>query len=211
MQRVGLTGGIGAGKSTAAEMLSDLGAYVVHADQLGHETYSKGGTARPRVLERFGNEILGDDGEIDRARLARIVFGDKNERLALEGIVWPEIRKLMSIRLAEAEKAGASVAIVEAAVLLEAGWDDLFDQVWTVETTREVARARLMARQSISEGEADARLAAQLTSADRASRSTLVIENNGTVAELKSAVTSAYKKLISGGTGRQTGRDPKQV
>ena len=208
---MGLTGGIGAGKSTAAEMLSNLGAYVVNADQLGHETYSQGGTARPRVLERFGNEILGDDGEIDRARLARIVFGDKNERLALEGIVWPEIRKLMSIRLAEAEKDGASVAIVEAAVLLEAGWDDLFDQVWSVETNREVARARLMARQSISEGEADARLAAQLTSADRASRSTLVIENNGTVAELKSAVTTAYENLISGGAGRQAGRDPKQV
>ena len=211
MQRVGLTGGIGAGKSTAAEMLRNLGAYVVHADRLGHETYSKGGTARLRVLERFGNELLGDDGEVDRSRLAGIVFGDKNERLALEGIVWPEIRKLMSTRLAEAEQAGASVAIVEAAVLLEAGWDDLFDQVWSVETTRKEARARLMARQSISASEADARLAAQLTAADRVSRSTLVIENNGTVAELKSAVTTAYENLISGGTGRQTGRDPKQV
>ena len=209
MQRVGLTGGIGAGKSTAADMLRKLGAYVVHADQLGHETYSKGGAARASVLERFGNEILGDDGEVDRARLAGIVFGDKNERLALEGIVWPEIRKLMSTRLAEAETAGASVAIVEAAVLLEAGWDDLFDQVWTVETTRKLARARLMARQSISAGEADARLAAQLTSADRASRSTLVIENNGTVAELNAAVTTAYENLNPGGTGRQIGRDPE--
>ena len=169
----------------------------------------KGGAARASVLERFGNEILGDDGEVERARLARIVFGDKNERLALEGIVWPEIRKLMSTRLAETETAGASVAIVEAAVLLEAGWDDLFDQVWTVEATRKLARARLMARQSISAGEADARLAAQLTSADRASRSTLVIENNGTVAELNAAVTTAYENLNPGGPGRQIGRDPE--
>ena len=209
MQRVGLTGGIGAGKSTAAEMLRNLGAYVVHADRLGHETYSKDGTARIRVLERFGNGILGDDGEIDRARLARIVFGDKNERLALEGIVWPEIRRLMSTRLSEAEADGAGMAVVEAAVLLEAGWEDLFDQVWTVETPREVAKARLMSRRSISASEADERLAAQLTSADRANRSSVVIENTGTVDELKSAVTAAYENLIAGGKGRQIGRDPE--
>ncbi len=209
MQRVGLTGGIGAGKSTAAEMLRNLGAFVVHADQLGHETYSTGGTARRSVLERFGNGILGDDGEIDRARLGGIVFGDKNERLALEGIVWPEIRKLMSTRLSEAEAAGAGVAVVEAAVLLEAGWEDLFDQVWTVETPREMAKARLMARQSISASEADARLKAQLASEDRAKRSSVVIENSGTVEELKSAVSAAYENLIAGGVGRQIGRDPE--
>ena len=209
MQRVGLTGGIGAGKSTAAEMLRNLGAHVVHADQLGHETYSKGGTARHGVLERFGNGILGDDGEVDRARLAKIVFGDKNERLALEGIVWPEIRKLMSTRLAEAEAAGASVAVVEAAVLLEAGWEDLFDQVWTVETPIELAKARLMARQSISSREADARLEAQLATRERAKRSSLVIENSGTVEELKSSVTAAYENLIAGGAGRQIGREPE--
>ena len=208
MQRVGLTGGIGAGKSTAAEMLRNLGAYVVHADQLGHETYSKGGTARQGVLERFGNGILGDDDEIDRARLGRTVFGDKNERLALEGIVWPEIRKLTSARLAEAEAAGAVVAVVEAAVLFEAGWEDLFDQVWTVETPRDIAIARLMARQSISASEAEARLAAQLATGERAKRSSVVIENSGTVEELKSAVNTAYKNLIAGGTGRQFGRDP---
>ena len=209
MQRVGLTGGIGAGKSTAAEMLRNLGAHVVHADQLGHETYSKGGTARHGVLERFGNGILGDDGEVDRARLGRIVFGDKDERLALEGIVWPEIRKLMSTRLAEAEAAGASVAVVEAAVLLEAGWEDLFDQVWTVETPIELAKARLMARQSISSREADARLEAQLATRERAKRSSLVIENSGTVEELKSSVTAAYENLIAGGAGRQIGREPE--
>ena len=209
MQRVGLTGGIGAGKSTAAEMLRNLGAYVVDADRLGHETYSTDGTARRQVLERFGNGILGDDGEIDRARLGRIVFGDKNERQALEGIVWPEIRKLMSTRLSEAEAAGAGVAVVEAAVLLEAGWQDLFDQVWTVETAREMAKARLMARQSISASEADARLKAQLASEDRAKRSSVVIENSGTIEELNSAVTAAYENLIAGGVGRQIGRDPE--
>ena len=190
-------------------MLRNLGAHVVHADQLGHETYSKGGTARHGVLERFGNGILGDDGEIDRARLGRIVFGDKDERLALEGIVWPEIRKLMSTRLAEAEAAGASVAVVEAAVLLEAGWEDLFDQVWTVETPIELAKARLMARQSISSREADARLEAQLATRERAKRSSLVIENSGTVEELKSSVTAAYENLIAGGAGRQIGREPE--
>ena len=211
MQRVGLTGGIGAGKSTAAEMLRNLGAYVVHADQLGHEAYSKGGKARHGVLERFGNEILGDDGEIDRPRLGRIVFGDKNERLALEGIVWPEIRKLTSTRLAEAEAAGAGVAVVEAAVLFEAGWENLFDQVWTVETPRDVAKARLMTRQSISASEADARLKAQLSSEERANRSSLVIENTGTVEELESTVTAAYENLIAGGTSRQTGRDPNKA
>ena len=100
------------------------------------------------------------------------------------------------------------MAVVEAAVLLEAGWEDLFDQVWTVETSRVVAKARLMARQSISASEADARLKAQLTSEDRAKRSSVVIENSGTVAELTSAVTAAYENLIAGGKGRQIGRDP---
>ena len=209
MQRVGLTGGIGAGKSTAAEMLRNLGACVVNADRLGHETYSRDGTALRLVLERFGNGILSDDGEIDRVSLARIVFGDKKERLALEGIVWPEIRKLISIRLAEAEASGAEVAVVEAAILLEAGWEDLFDQVWTVEAPSDVVRTRLMARQSMSASEADARLAAQLTPADRTARSSLVIKNTGTVDELRSTVTAAYKNLVTGGMRRKIGRDPK--
>ena len=209
MHRVGLTGGIGAGKSTAAEMLRKLGAYVVQADRLGHETYARGGSARRLVIERFGNGILSDNGDVDRASLARIVFGDNKERVALEGIVWPEIRKLISIRLAEAEASGAEVAVVEAAILLEAGWEDLFDQVWTVEAPSDVVRTRLMARQSMSASEADARLAAQLTSADRTARSSLVIENTGTVDELRSTVTAAYKNLVTGGMRRKIGRDPK--
>ena len=209
MQRVGLTGGIGAGKSTAAEMLRKLGAYVVQADRLGHETYATGGSARRLVIERFGNGILSDNGDVDRASLARIVFGDNKERVALEGIVWPEIRKLISIRLAEAEASGAEVAVVEAAILLEAGWEDLFDQVWTVEAPSDVVRTRLMARQSMSASEADARLAAQLTPADRTARSSLVIKNTGTVDELRSTVTAAYKNLVTGGMRRKIGRDPK--
>ena len=209
MHRVGLTGGIGAGKSTAAEMLRKLGAYVVNADRLGHETYARGGSARRLIIERFGNGILSDNGDVDRASLARIVFGDNKERVALEGIVWPEIRKLISIRLAEAEASGAEVAVVEAAILLEAGWEDLFDQVWTVEAPSDVVRTRLMARQSMSASEADARLAAQLTPADRTARSSLVIENTGTVDELRSTVTAAYKNLVTGGTRRKIGRDPK--
>ena len=209
MHRVGLTGGIGAGKSTAAEMLRKLGAYVVHADRLGHETYARGGSARRLVIERFGNGILSDNGDVDRASLARIVFGDNKERVALEGIVWPEIRKLISIRLAEAEASGAEVAVVEAAILLEAGWEDLFDQVWTVEAPSDVVRTRLMARQSMSASEADARLAAQLTPADRTARSSLVINNTGTVDELRSTVTAAYKNLVTGGMRRKIGRDPK--
>ncbi len=209
MQRVGLTGGIGAGKSTAAEMLRKLGAYVVQADRLGHETYARGGSARRLVIERFGNGILSDNGDVDRASLARIVFGDNKERVALEGIVWPEIRKLISIRLAEAEASGAEVAVVEAAILLEAGWEDLFDQVWTVEAPSDVVRTRLMARQSMSASEADARLAAQLTPADRTARSSLVIKNTGTVDELRSTVTAAYKNLVTGGMRRKIGRDPK--
>ncbi len=209
MKRVGLTGGIGAGKSTAAEMLRKLGAYVVHADRLGHETYAWGGTARRLVIERFGNGILSDNGDVDRASLAKIVFGDNKERVELEEIVWPEIRKLISIRLAEAEASGAEVAVVEAAILLEAGWEDLFDQVWTVEAPSDLARTRLMARQAMSASEADARLAAQLTSADRVARSSLMIENTGTVDELRSTVTAAYKNLVTGGIRRKIGRDPK--
>ncbi len=207
MRKVGLTGGIAAGKSTAAGILRELGAFILNADSLGHQAYAIGGPARKSLIERFGTRIIRKDGEIDRECLGKIVFANPHRRRQLEEIVWPEIRKLIALNLASAQTAGARVAVIEAAVLLEAGWDDLVDEVWTVEAPTEIAKKRLRKRTGMSEQDANARLSAQMSPDERTARSSLVIENDGGIERLKTNVTAAMQRLNASGPRSKTGRN----
>jgi dephospho-CoA kinase len=193
---IGLTGGIGSGKSTVAGLLEQHGAAVFDADKLGHEVYEPGRVAWREVLDAFGTEIAGECGFIDRRKLAAIVFGNATDMRRLTDIVWPRMKDEMRSRLAEFAAGGERVVVLEAAVLLEAKWEDLVDEVWVVSVPPEVAVSRLVGRSQISESEAWARVAAQKTNADRAARADIVIDNSSNFEALSRQVGALWQSAI---------------
>lgn len=195
MITIGLTGGVGSGKSVVAELLAAKGAAVIYADQVGHEVYRKGTDEHLQVVATFGPEVMGEDGEIDRRKLGQIVFADPQARQRLEAIVWPGIRRIMERRLAELEKAGTRVALLEAALLIEADWLPLVDEVWLVETPPDVARQRLIQQRGFTAEQAQARLDAQLSNQERRRHADVLIDNSGRVEETKQQVNRLWAKL----------------
>jgi dephospho-CoA kinase len=195
MRVIGLTGGIASGKSLVSQRLAERGAVVIDADKLGHESYRRGTETFEAVLRAFGNDIVGPDGEIDRRALGGKVFGDAEARKRLEAIVWPAIRRLGAERIEALRAQGTPVVVLEAAVLIEADWLDLADEVWLVVTSPETARKRLIERNGLAPEQADARIAAQLTNEQRRPYAQVVIENDGALDGLRAAVDKAWSTL----------------
>lgn len=195
MHVIGLTGGIASGKSTVTTFFRDRGIPVIDADLLGHRTYEPGTETYRRVVETFGNDVVAPDGTIDRKVLGSKVFGRPDELKKLTDIVWPGIRRLASEQLAEFEAAGNSLVVLEAAVLFEAGWEDLVDEIWVVVVEPEIAVQRLGARNGLDPEAARARIASQLSNAERIARADVVIENNGTLDELRERIQRAWDEL----------------
>lgn len=191
-----LTGGLASGKSTASAFFKSAGAHVIDADKLGHRVYDPGTPGFAKVVAEFGEDIVGEDGGIDRKALGGKVFGNPDALARLTDIVWPEIR-----RLAEAEIDGIrqkdprAVIMLEAAVLFEAGWEDIGDEVWVIAVDREVAIARAMARDGAERQAVESRLDAQLSNEDRVSRADVVIENNQTEADFERELESAWRRI----------------
>jgi dephospho-CoA kinase len=199
---IGLTGGIASGKSAVSAMLGAKGAVVIDADKVGHEAYQRGSGCYSAVVQAFGPEVVGDDGEIDRKALGGKVFGDPAQRKKLEGIVWPWMRTTMDQRLGALRAQGVPVVVLEAAVLIEADWIPIVDQVWLVTVAPAVARERLIARNGLTAEQADARIAAQLTNEERARHAQVIIDNGGTLKELEQRVAEQWKKLIAANGAR---------
>lgn len=195
MQVIGLTGGIASGKSTVAQFFRDHHVPVIDADILGHRTYEPGTDTFDAVVRTFGKELVAPDGTIDRKLLGGKVFGKPEELKKLTDIVWPGIRRLASQDLAEFETAGNSVVVLEAAVLFEAGWEDLTDEIWVVVAEPGNAVKRLAARNGLDEDAARARIASQLSNAERTARADIVIENNGDLAALQARIESLWQEL----------------
>jgi dephospho-CoA kinase len=191
---IGLTGGIGAGKSAVAAILAGLGARVIDADRIGHEVYRPGSEGFARVVEAFGPGVVAADGTIDRRALGALVFADPAARARLNAIVHPLIAAEIGRQIA-AEPAGGGPLVVEAAVLLEAGWRPLVERVWVVSVDRETAIARVTASRGMSRPEVERRLEAQMPDAERRRRADLVIDNNGSPAELRAQVDAAWRAL----------------
>lgn len=193
---IGLTGGIGTGKSTVAAILAELGAQVIDADKIGHETYRPGSEGFARVAEAFGPGVVAPDGTIDRRALGALVFADAGARARLNAIVHPLIASEIARRLATARVGSAGTPIViEAAILVEAGWRSLVDQLWTVSAPRETAIARVMATRGLTRAQAEQRVEAQLPDAERRRVSDRVIENDGTLEELRAQVEKAWQAI----------------
>jgi dephospho-CoA kinase len=194
---IGLTGGIASGKSAVSAMLAEHGALIIDADKVGHEAYTPGSDCYRDVIDAFGNDVVAPDGQIDRRALGAKVFGAPEQRRRLEGIVWPWMRRTMERRLASLREEGIPVVVLEAAVLLEAEWTPLVDQVWVVIASPEIARARVVERNGLTPEQADQRIAAQLTNAERSALAQTIIENNGTLDELRECVDVAWDGLTA--------------
>ena len=143
---IGLTGGIGTGKTEVSRLLQELGAKVINADQVGHEAYTPHSEAWEEVVKAFGDGILQQNEEIDRRKLGSIVFADPEQLATLNGIMHPRMAAIVREKLGGLETLGVEVAVVEAAVLFEAGWDTLVQEVWTTESPVESVVARLQER-----------------------------------------------------------------
>lgn len=192
---IGLTGGIGAGKSTAAQILASLGAHVIDADKVGHDVYAPGTDGFRAVVAAFGPDVVGADGAIDRRRLGAIVFADPAQLRRLNALVHPLIGLAIRERLlaAHAEPARTPI-VVEAAIMMEAGWT-FFDEVWVVVVEPETAIARVMASRGLSRADVEQRIAAQMSNDERVRRATRVIHNDGTPAELRAQVEAAWRAV----------------
>ena len=207
MRVLGLTGGIASGKSTAAERLKELGAIVLDADRYGHRAYEKDSEGFLAVVNEFGHDIVGEDGEIDRRVLGGKVFGNQDQMDRLTGIVWPVIRKLATEEIAEIKgRDPEKVIVLEAAVLIEAGWQDLGDEVWVVTVPPDVAKKRLMDRNKLDEEQAQARIESQITNQERLDHADVSIANEGSLEEFVEAIDEEWQGLqerMQGSSGKR--------
>ena len=193
MTRVGLTGGVASGKSTVAAILAEMGAVVIDADLLAREVVAPGTEGLAAVVEEFGPGVLGPDGGLDRPRLGALVFADPERRRALEAIIHPRVRA----RAAEIEAAAPDDAVVvhDIPLLAETGQAASFEAIVVVDVPVEVQVERMVSIRGTSEADARARIAAQADRAARLAVATYVVENTGSLDELRARVEDVYRHL----------------
>ena len=191
--RVGLTGGIATGKSTVSAILSELGAVVIDADQLAREVVARGTPGLDAVVAEFGAGLLTPDGDLDRAAMGSLVFGDDAARKRLEAIVHP----LVFERIVDLETHAPDGAVVvhDIPLLAESGRAATFDAVIVVDAPQDVQVARMVADRGWTESDALARIAAQASPEDRRAIATYVLENTGSRTELRERVEAIYAEL----------------
>jgi len=195
MKIIGLTGGIGSGKSTAARFFEELGAVVYDLDKAGHDVLKKDSAAYKQVLGAFGEDITGKSGEIDRSRLGKIVFNKPAALKRLNSIMHPAIDKIVAENIRENRRQGIKVMVMEAAAMLEAerGWQA--DEVWVLTAPENEAIRRIKERPDYNEDIARSRIKSQMTNTERLKKATVVISNEGSVEELKEKIKVEWEKL----------------
>ena len=196
MKTIGLTGGIGSGKSTVSQILAELGAFVIDADKVGHEIYLPGKEAWQQVTTVFGRDILAADQTIDRKKLGTIVFVSDEARKQLNAIVHPLMFHDIRRRITEKRAEGFTKPIVvEAAILIEANWLPLVEEVWVVVTGKSAVIERVAAQRGLSAQDTEARIASQLSDAERLKHANVVIHNDGAVEDLKRQIRAMWERL----------------
>ena len=194
MKVICLTGGLASGKSTAVQYLAEKGAHVIDADVLGHRAYDPGTIAFDEVINTFGEDVRGDDGQIDRKALGGKVFGKPEALKQLTDIVWPAIRRMAEAEIATVKASDPEkVIVLEAAVLFEAGWEDIGDEIWVISVARETAIERSMARDGATREAVENRLNAQLSNEERTARANVVMTNNSDQSSLFEQLASAWQ------------------
>jgi dephospho-CoA kinase len=194
---IGLIGGIGTGKSTVSLTLQELGATLLNMDLVGHEMQKKGTDAWKDIVATWGSDLIDPQtGAIDRRKLGPIVFGDPAALQKLNQIMWPRMKALTAEKLATLYEQGVKVAVVESALLIEAGWQDLVDEIWcTVADEEEVVR-RLAGRNNLTREDALRRIRSQMPQEERAKQAAVVIDTNCTMDEVKQKVISIWNSRV---------------
>lgn len=195
---VALTGGIASGKSTVCRMLREKGAFILDSDQLAREVVEKGKPAWKDIVDHFGESVLGPRGEIDREKLAGIVFRDPEERAVLNGITHPRIFQLMAerLRLLEAETGGEGIVVLDIPLLAEAKVGGAFDFTLVVDAPPWVQVQRLVADRGSSEEESWSRINSQASREERLSHADHVIRNEGSLEDLRREVDAAWEAIL---------------
>ncbi|KRE37150.1 dephospho-CoA kinase [Janibacter sp. Soil728] len=197
MLRIGLTGGIGSGKSTVSRRLAELGAVVVDADLIAREVVEPGEPALDQIRERFGDGVFTTDGALDRPALGRVVFGDPQALTALEGITHPAIWGRTAQRLAAAQEAGTAIAVHDMPLLVEKGMAGEYHLVLVVDTDEEERVHRLVELRGMPQDEARSRIAAQATDEERRAVADVLLDNNGSPEDLVVAVDRLRQERLA--------------
>ena len=200
MLLVGLTGGIGSGKSTVARLLDRHGAVVIDADQLAREAVASGTEGFRRVVETFGPEVVRPDGDLDRTALATIVFEDPQRKAALEAIVHPEVARLFAERL-EPYRDSDEVVVYVTPLLVERGLSSAFDVVVVVTASPHLRVSRVASDRGLHPDDVRRRMAAQTTDERRAEVADVLLDNDGTLAELGAQVDRLWPELVARARG----------
>ncbi len=197
MRIIGLTGGISCGKSNVSETLRELGAAVIDGDELSRRLTAPGGKALPAIRQAFGDEVFSQDGTLNRRALGRLVFSSDRDRETLDGIMQPLLRALIGDEIRSAEERGADLCVLDMPLLYEKGLDSLCERVWCVYIPHALQLQRLMARDSLTEQEAEARIASQLPADEKARRAQVVIDTSGSISYTKHMIPALYAQELA--------------
>ena len=198
MRTIGLTGGIGSGKSTVSKILADLGAFVIDADKVGHEIYLPGKGAWQQISAAFGQDILAEDQTIDRKKLGALVFSSADALHQLNTIVHPIMFKEIEQRIqAKRDEGYTSPIVVEAAILIEANWLPLADEVWVVVTDKNAVIERVAEQRGMAAKDTEARIASQLSNQERIKYATVVFHNDGSLEDLQQQIQQVWSQLTA--------------
>lgn len=195
MKIIGLTGGVGSGKSTVAEMLREMGADVVDADQAAHAVYAPGTPGFDAVVREFGPDFVREDGNIDRQRLGALVFNDESALRRLNAIVHPLVREWMAARTAEAAERGAEIVIQDVPLLYENGLEGLFSSVLLVYTPEDIQLDRLVHGRGLPPDRARSMIAAQMPIEEKRRRAHHVIDNSGSAEETRRQAEEVWAQM----------------
>lgn len=196
MLLVGLTGNIGSGKSTVAQMLSERGATIIDADVLARRAVEAGTPAFAKIVARWGSSILAPDGHLDRAALRRVVFADHAQLEELNQIVHPEVERLRARLIDQAKRRGDHVVVCDIPLLFERHMTDRFDRIVLVDSHRAIRLERLVKERGLRETEAMEMIAAQMPAELKRARADFIIENDGTFAQLERRVNEVWTSLL---------------
>ena len=195
MKVIGLTGGIGSGKSTVSQFLAELGAVIIDADKVGHEVFQPDRSNALISFFSFFQQILAPGGDIDRKKLGEMVFANSGSLSRLNQIMHPRMYDMVKAQIEEYRQQGVGVVVLEAPLLIEAGWTPLVDEVWVTIAPESIVLRRLEGRTGLSEPESLARIRSQLSSAERVKHADVVINNDCSLAELKARVGELWRGL----------------
>ena len=194
---IGLTGGIGSGKSTVSRILAELGAVIIDADKIGHEIYHPDTDTWRQLVKTFGSGILVPDNTIDRKKLGAIVFGDKQELQRLNAIIHPQITQEIKKRIEECRRRAVKVIVLDAPVLLEANAKNLVDEIWVVVADDGNVIKRAAARTGLTEQQIRDRVHSQLSNTERTKNARVVISNDGNTEDLRGKIRELWEQIKS--------------